>query len=126
MLLRSPPQFTVKKSQTEEFDPSHLEDYPDVASMNNLNAGPLLGLLKRRYFSDAIYTNVANITISFNPYKWIDGLYDEPRADKYMVDKEPHVYSVASKVYDLMIEKQEDQSVIVSGESGAGKTEGET
>jgi len=75
--------YTVKKSATEEFDPTHLEDHPDVASLNNLNQAPLLSLLKRRYYNDDIYTNVANISISFNPYKWIDGLYDEPANPKF-------------------------------------------
>ncbi|GMH86139.1 hypothetical protein TL16_g10445 [Triparma laevis f. inornata] len=116
-------EFKVKKSTIEEFDPSHLLDHSDVSKINNLNDGPLLSVLKHRYNTDKIYTNVANISISFNPYKWIPGLYDNPRDEMYRVEKVPHVFSVASVVYDLLMEKKEDQSVIVSGESGAGKTE---
>ncbi len=115
--------YTVKKGDEEAFDPSHLDDYDDVASLNNLNQAPLLGLLRRRYYNDQIYTNVSNISISFNPYKWIDGLYDNPESEKFTKNHVPHVYSVASIAYDRMCKNSEDQSVIVSGESGAGKTE---
>jgi myosin heavy subunit len=110
-----------------KFDPSHLEDHDDVAALNNLDAAPLLHLLKRRYLSNSIYTNVSNISISFNPYAWIEGLYDNTADPKYSGDAAnppvPHVYSVAARAYTRMISNKEDQSVIVSGESGAGKTE---
>jgi len=114
---------SVRKTDTEGYDPSHHEDVNDCAMLNNLNQAPLLHLLRRRYFSNHIYTNVSNISISFNPYKWIDGLYDNPSSTKYTKDRIPHVYSVASIAVEKMLGDKRNQSVIVSGESGAGKTE---
>tara|TARA_B110000971_G_C19840339_1_gene422236 strand:+ start:41 stop:709 length:669 start_codon:yes stop_codon:yes gene_type:complete len=114
---------SVKKTDTEGYDDTHMENADDCASLNNLNEAPLLHLLKRRYLNNDIYTNVSNISISFNPYKWIDGLYDNPSSTKYTVDRIPHVYSVASISVEKMLKDHQNQSVIVSGESGAGKTE---
>ena len=96
-----------------------------------MNQAPLLSLLRRRYLANSIYTNVSNISISFNPYAWIEGLYDNPKSALYSgkggngasTPRVPHVYSVASVVFERMLTMKEDQSVIVSGESGAGKTE---
>ena len=112
-----------KSSNLQGYDPSHHDDVSDCAMLNNLNQAPLLHLLRRRYYNNDIYTNVSNISISFNPYKWIDGLYDNPSSEKYTKERIPHVYSVASIAVERMLDNKRNQSVIVSGESGAGKTE---
>jgi hypothetical protein len=86
----------------------------------------LLGLLLRRYMRDAIYTFTGDILISINPYKAIRGLYDLPESE-YGDRKVPHVFGVAEQSYRTMLEEtnpsRKNQSMIVSGESGAGKTE---
>ncbi|PIO55455.1 hypothetical protein TELCIR_23158, partial [Teladorsagia circumcincta] len=72
-------------------------------------------------------TYVANILISINPYEEIDGLYSIDTIKKYrgksLGQMPPHVYAVADKAYREMRRNKESQSIIVSGESGAGKTE---
>lgn len=129
-LLPAPRQ--VKVEDTQSFDPTHDMDMDDLARMNNLHEAPLLDLLRRRYAKDEIYTYVADILISLNPYKFIERLYKMPEELSYAEDEEPvpHVYAVADRAYRCMVEARElgaspaDQSLIVSGESGAGKTEG--
>lgn len=124
--------FVVPPEETHSCDPTHLENQEDIARMNNMHEGPLLHLLKLRYMNDEIYTFTGDILISLNPYirggvfdkvyHIPDDLYD------YENDRHPHVYAVADKAYRCMMgaldPSKRNQSLIVSGESGAGKTEG--
>jgi myosin-5 len=134
-----------KISDTHPFDPSHKLDLDDIANMSNLHVAPLLDLLRRRYQKDQIYTCTADILISLNPYKDIEGLYDLPskevlakrvsdalggdsgeRSEYERVEQEelkPHVYTLANQTYLTLLESGYNQSVLLSGESGAGKTE---
>lgn len=144
--------YRVQMTETHPFDLSHLEDNDDIANMNNMHEGPLLSLLERRYDADKIYTFTGDILISINPYKMIDGLYTiadvfasglsggsavtAPRAGDSAApvpfgaigsERVPHVYTVAERAYRKMLSEpnpsRRNQSMIVSGESGAGKTE---
>ena len=121
--------FVVPPEHTHTCDPTHLTNQEDIANMNNMHEGPLLHLLKLRYLADEIYTFTGDILISMNPYMRIDGLYDIPDTlHDYEQDRHPHVYAVADKAYRCMMgavdPSKRNQSLIVSGESGAGKTEG--
>ena len=119
-------------------DPTHLEDTDNLCTMNNLHEAPLIFSLRRRYKSDSIYTLAGDILISINPFKSITGLYDEPI--KYFSDifnfevtsniaKICHVYAIANNALQRVRSSKssfsqiKNQSIIVSGESGAGKTE---
>ena len=129
-----------KMSELHPHDPSHSKDLNDIADIDNLHEAPLLDLLRRRYNSDRIYTNTGNILISVNPYKSIEGMYELPsdevlkaRAtkatsdfDDYDRNKEklpPHVFTLANETYLALMDTGLCQSVLLSGESGAGKTE---
>lgn len=122
--------YTVEEEKTQQYDPSHGEHVSDLATMNNLAEGPLLDVLRRRYYNDLIYTFVGDILVSFNPYVVIPGIYDIPTiapavtsGTSRAIRDDPHVFTVAERTYcDMMLNKC-DQSLIVSGESGAGKTE---
>jgi myosin heavy subunit len=96
-------------------------------SMDYVEEAPLLGLLRRRFNEDRIYTFASNMLLSINPYKPIPGLLDTMELDvsEGVVVKmpTPHVYTVASRSYADMLRTQRGQSVLMSGESGAGKTE---
>ncbi|XP_043998358.1 myosin VIb isoform X3 [Gambusia affinis] len=99
----------------------------DNCSLMYLNEATLLNNVRLRYNKDHIYTYVANILIAVNPYYDVPKLYG-PDAIKSYQGKSlgtlpPHVYAIADKAYRDMKVLKMSQSIIVSGESGAGKTE---
>ncbi|CAK4154436.1 unnamed protein product [Aphanomyces euteiches] len=112
-------------SQTHPFDPSHALLLPNVSDMDNLHEAPLLDLLRRRYMEDLIYTFTGDILISINPYKNIPLLYNFPDIDSLSKQENPapHVYVTADGAYRALQKTGKCQSILVSGESGAGKTE---
>ena len=91
-----------------------------------LNEGTLLHNLRRRFMSDKIYTYTANILLAINPYHTLD-IYSSENVKKYrgvsLGVLPPHVFAIADKAYRDMRNLQLSQGIIVSGESGAGKTE---
>ncbi|XP_050304041.1 myosin heavy chain 95F isoform X1 [Anthonomus grandis grandis] len=102
-------------------------DYDDNCEMMFLNEGSLLHNIRTRYYKNKIYSYVANILIAVNPYKDIPELYSSKTIKAYhgrsLGELPPHVFAIADKAFrDMKIFKQ-SQSIIVSGESGAGKTE---
>merc|ERR1712185_843590 len=76
---------------------------------------------------DRIYTYIGPVLISVNPFKNVPGLYAPSLLRKYtgryMFEVAPHVYAVAEDAYRAMLSTHLDQAILVSGESGAGKTE---
>ncbi|KAI4900953.1 hypothetical protein NFI96_026666, partial [Prochilodus magdalenae] len=92
-----------------------------------LNEATLLNNIRVRYSKDKIYTYVANILIAVNPYYDIPKLYSPDSIKQYrgrsLGTLPPHVYAIADKAYRDMKVLKMSQSIIVSGESGAGKTE---
>uniref|UniRef100_A0AAR2IK73 Unconventional myosin-VI n=1 Tax=Pygocentrus nattereri TaxID=42514 RepID=A0AAR2IK73_PYGNA len=102
----------------------HVEDN---CSLMYLNEATLLNNVRVRYSKDLIYTFVANILIAVNPYYDIPKLYAPETIKSYqgrsLGTLPPHVYAIADKAYRDMKVLKMSQSIIVSGESGAGKTE---
>ncbi|KAK0424459.1 hypothetical protein QR680_008675 [Steinernema hermaphroditum] len=103
------------------------KDVDDNCALMYLNEGTLLNNCRVRYARRQIYTYVANILISINPYESIQELYSQQTIKKYQGKSlgtlPPHIFAIADKAYRDMRRLKESQSVIVSGESGAGKTE---
>ena len=92
--------------------------------------------LKKRHMQEKPYTRTGDIVIAVNPYQWYDQLYTEKKRSYYSNrlvwessesdprgSMEPHVYEVSALSYRGLAMDDEDQSILVSGESGAGKTE---
>ncbi|XP_066985117.1 myosin heavy chain 95F isoform X5 [Macrobrachium rosenbergii] len=103
------------------------KDVDDNCALMYLNEATLLNNVKLRYSRDKIYTYVANILIAVNPYFEIPKLYSLDTIKNYqgrsLGQMPPHVFAIADKAFRDMKVLKESQSIIVSGESGAGKTE---
>ncbi|XP_076028705.1 myosin heavy chain 95F jaguar isoform X2 [Oratosquilla oratoria] len=103
------------------------KDMDDNCGLMYLNEATLLNNVRLRYTRDKIYTYVANILIAVNPYFEIKNLYSMETIDKYqgksLGQMPPHVFAIADKAFRDMKVLKQSQSIIVSGESGAGKTE---
>jgi myosin-7 len=108
-------------------DESNLQPAPDMVKLGDLHEAALLHNLRLRFQNDDIFTYIGPILVACNPYKAIP-MFTPEWVEKYYTASagstlEPHVYELANNAYKQMMENNEDQSVVISGESGAGKTE---
>uniref|UniRef100_A0A8C2SJW9 Myosin motor domain-containing protein n=1 Tax=Capra hircus TaxID=9925 RepID=A0A8C2SJW9_CAPHI len=99
---------------------------PDMAELTCLNEASVLHNLRERYYSGLIYTYSGLFCVVINPYKQLP-IYTEAIVEMYRGKKRhevpPHVYAVTEGAYRSMLQDREDQSILCTGESGAGKTE---
>jgi len=95
----------------------------DFINIPHLNEPSILNGLNLRYISNNIYTYTGKILISVNPFKNL-GLYTKKNMDYYKntENNNPHLYQITKEAYNNMINFNNNQSILVSGESGAGKT----
>uniref|UniRef100_A0A8U7P772 Unconventional myosin-VI n=1 Tax=Corvus moneduloides TaxID=1196302 RepID=A0A8U7P772_CORMO len=119
--------FQAAISQVFPAEEDSKKDVEDNCSLMYLNEATLLHNIKVRYSKDRIYTYVANILIAVNPYFDIPKFYSSDTIKKYqgrsLGTLPPHVFAIADKAFRDMKVLKMSQSIIVSGESGAGKTE---
>ncbi|XP_065578668.1 unconventional myosin-Vb-like isoform X2 [Artemia franciscana] len=109
-------------------NPDFLVGTNDLTGLSYLHEPAILNSLKQRFINDnIIYTRCGIILVAVNPYRDL-GIYDDYTIQAYHHDEnqdrnlDPHVYSVAKEAYTQLERDSQDQSIIVSGESGAGKT----
>merc|ERR1712063_150300 len=100
--------------------------YEDMTTMENMTLDGVLENLKDRYLADLIYTYTSSILVAINPYKRLP-IYTDNFVKAYkgvrLGKLPPHIFAIAETAYNAMIQHERNQSVLVSGESGAGKTE---
>jgi len=100
--------------------------------MTELHEVTLMECLKNRYKKDVIYTLIGGVlAVAMNPFKWTIPYVQDDMMDKYMKQDSkssdnllPHAWTIADNAYRFMRETGQNQSILISGESGAGKTEG--
>ncbi|KAG5177395.1 myosin I, high molecular weight-Acanthamoeba sp [Tribonema minus] len=100
-------------------------DVDNLTSLDDLNENSLLNILRERYNLNRIYSNIGSILVSVNPFKALP-LYTPQQIDMYKEGprgKPPHVFAVGHNAYYEMINERKNQSIIITGESGAGKSE---
>ncbi|CAI9103295.1 OLC1v1001751C1 [Oldenlandia corymbosa var. corymbosa] len=107
-----------------EAPPSGVDDMTKLAYLHEPG---VLYNLACRYGLNEIYTYTGNILIAVNPFRRLPHLYDTSMMEQYkgaaFGELSPHLFAVADTCYRSMINEDESQSILVSGESGAGKTE---
>ncbi|XP_014263746.3 unconventional myosin-X [Maylandia zebra] len=107
--------------------PSSIHGVEDMSTLAELHEAAIMHNLFLRYQKDNIYTNIGSILAAVNPYKQIAGLYDGAAVDLYskhhMGELPPHIFAVANECYRCLWKRHDSQCVLISGESGAGKTE---
>ncbi|XP_064873613.1 unconventional myosin-Ih-like isoform X3 [Oncorhynchus nerka] len=86
----------------------------------------VLDNLRKRFNENLIYTYIGTLLVSVNPYKEL-GIYTKKQMDIYMgvnfFELPPHIYALADNVYRTMLTETNNHFILISGESGAGKTE---
>ncbi|CAL1152247.1 unnamed protein product [Cladocopium goreaui] len=103
------------------------ESCQDNTSLVYLNDASILQNLKARHQEDAIYTYTASVLLAVNPYHNVEGLYSQDQCARYRGKHigalPPHPYAIADAAYRALVREHKNQAFIISGESGAGKTE---
>uniref|UniRef100_A0A8C1XI12 Methyl-CpG binding domain protein 3b n=1 Tax=Cyprinus carpio TaxID=7962 RepID=A0A8C1XI12_CYPCA len=107
-------------------NPDILEGENDLTALTFLHEPAVLHNLRVRFLDySSIYTYCGIVLVALNPYEQLP-IYGEEVIDAYsgqdMADMEPHIFSVAEEAYRTMIREEKNQSIIISGESGSGKT----
>jgi myosin heavy subunit len=101
--------------------------YDDMDDMPDLNEAAILENIRHRFHTDLIYTRTGPILIAMNPFKWLH-IYGEDVVQKYhkcsdVNNLPPHCFAIGEQSYRAMKSGKNSQSLIICGESGAGKTE---
>lgn len=107
-------------------NPDILEGENDLTALSFLHEAAVLHNLRVRFLDySCIYTYCGIVLVAINPYEALP-IYGQEVIDAYsgqdMADMEPHIFSVAEESYRTMVREQRNQSIIISGESGSGKT----
>ncbi|XP_070704559.1 myosin-11-like isoform X1 [Pempheris klunzingeri] len=116
----------MNKDDIQKMNPPKFSKVEDMAALTFLNEASVLHNLRERYFSSLIYTYSGLFCVVVNPYKMLP-IYSEKIIEMYKGKKRhevpPHIYSITDNAYRNMLQDREDQSILCTGESGAGKTE---
>ncbi|XP_072924590.1 unconventional myosin-IXb-like isoform X4 [Hemitrygon akajei] len=103
---------------------SHL--YNDLCKLPTLTEETILQTFKTRFLKHKIYTYAGSILIAINPFKFLP-IYNPKYVKMYenhqLGKLEPHIFAVADVAYHTMLKKQVNQCIVISGESGSGKTQ---
>uniref|UniRef100_A0A452IZI1 Myosin motor domain-containing protein n=1 Tax=Gopherus agassizii TaxID=38772 RepID=A0A452IZI1_9SAUR len=123
--LPAPTTRVVKEDDIQQMNPPKFDMIEDMAMLTHLNEASVLYNLKRRYAHWMIYTYSGLFCVTINPYKWLP-VYTSPVVAAYKGKRRsevpPHIYAIADNAYNDMLRNRENQSMLITGESGAGKT----
>ncbi|XP_034551947.1 myosin-7B-like [Notolabrus celidotus] len=115
----------VKEEDLQPMNPPKFDMMEDMAMLTHLNEASVLFNLRRRYSMWMIYTYSGLFCVTVNPYKWLPVYSPEVVAaykGRRRLDTPPHIYAIADNAYTDLLQNRENQSMLITGESGAGKT----
>ncbi|PNY18319.1 myosin MYO2 [Tolypocladium capitatum] len=107
-------------------NPTMLEASDDLTNLSHLNEPAVLQAIRLRYLQKEIYTYSGIVLIATNPFARVDSLYVpgmvQVYSGKQRATQAPHLFAIAEEAFMDMIRDNKNQTIVVSGESGAGKT----
>ncbi|XP_063131159.1 unconventional myosin-IXb isoform X19 [Rattus norvegicus] len=106
--------------------PRPQADFDDLCNLPELNEANLLQSLKLRFVQQKIYTYAGSILVAINPFKFLpiyNPKYVKMYENQQLGKLEPHVFALADVAYYTMLRKHVNQCIVISGESGSGKTQ---
>ncbi|XP_077022094.1 myosin-13-like isoform X2 [Tamandua tetradactyla] len=116
---------TLNSNQVFPMNPPKFDKIEDMAMMTHLHEPAVLYNLKERYAAWMIYTYSGLFCVTVNPYKWLP-VYNPEVVAAYRGRKRqeapPHIFSISDNAYQFMLTDRDNQSILITGESGAGKT----
>ncbi|KAK5857623.1 hypothetical protein PBY51_010853 [Eleginops maclovinus] len=120
-------QAEITRERVYAMHQSSIDGVEDMSALAELHEAAIMHNLYQRYQKDNIYTNIGSILAAVNPYKQIAGMYGPERVELYskhhIGELPPHIFAVANECYRCIWKRHDSQCVLISGESGAGKTE---
>ncbi|AWP17109.1 putative unconventional myosin-XV-like [Scophthalmus maximus] len=106
--------------------PVEVDEVEDLSQLKNVCDSSVLLNLKKRFYRDCIYTYIGNMLLSINPFKPLN-IYTSELRQKYQGKEQqrnpPHVYAIANCAFNESQASTQEQCIIISGQSGSGKTE---
>uniref|UniRef100_A0A8C9V0E6 Unconventional myosin-X-like n=1 Tax=Scleropages formosus TaxID=113540 RepID=A0A8C9V0E6_SCLFO len=120
-------EVSVNREKVYPMHQTSVDGVEDMSTLAELHEAAIMHNLHLRYQKDCIYTNIGSILAAVNPYKQIADLYDPDAVELYsqhhLGELPPHIFAVANECYRCLWKRHDSQCVLISGESGAGKTE---
>uniref|UniRef100_A0A8D0D264 Myosin IXB n=1 Tax=Sander lucioperca TaxID=283035 RepID=A0A8D0D264_SANLU len=108
------------------FLPPPQDNFADLCNLPVLNEDSILNNLRKRFYKKKIYTYAGSILIAINPFKFLP-IYNPKYVKMYenhqLGKLEPHIFAIADVAYYAMLRKRVNQCIVISGESGSGKTQ---
>ncbi|KAJ1654513.1 class II myosin [Dispira simplex] len=124
--LQSGQDFLVSINDVEKVNPPKFDKVEDMADLGYLNEASVVHNLKLRYYDNLIYTYSGLFLVAVNPYYNLPIYTDEVLRSyrgKKRGEAPPHIFAISDSAYQSMLQRRENQSILITGESGAGKTE---
>ncbi|GAN08510.1 conserved hypothetical protein [Mucor ambiguus] len=116
----------IPQSKIQPMNPPKFDMVDDMAELTYLNEPSVIHNLTLRYKANHVYTYSGLFLVAVNPYRNLP-IYTENFIQSYKGKRRgelpPHIYAVADQAYHDMVQDKENQSILITGESGAGKTE---